>query len=496
MERPEQPGPGKPSVGPMTLIVTVTHPPSDRGFARHVHETLGNADWALDSPAGLALLQSLLRTSYPLASVVAQEQPSLHGNRGPDARVMVFRDGVAAADAESLGWLGATFDQHGAAAYRLALEIVHHRNDAESVVERAFQDLSSQRTVPAGPDRLEAFLGERVRSLAASVLEARTAQEARIWARDLGAGPGGAEAGTADPGREDAGRFAGRFARAQETLAAMPVVQRTALELARSEGLTRGAIAGRLGLDVTQVTALLTAAMYSVRLGVPRPVVHSATDGPRATARSGSPVAAALEAWRLVDRALARLGQDDPAYAKAVGDVERSRSQFHDAVARMQALWADGNRVTPSSLAAASRKQDDAQGRASAVPSGSALTVVRAWVKDEERRTEGDRHQVIVVTDAERRYVAVTTNIQTLLGYQPEEVLGRRVEDLAAPALVEATPTLWDRFVAAAHDAMTFALLAKDGRIVPVRYDATADYPVPGFHTSRLWPLSDSSLSR
>jgi PAS domain S-box-containing protein len=205
-----------------------------------------------------------------------------------------------------------------------------------------------------------------------------------------------------------------------------------------------------------------------------------------------SEVPAALAAWRLAERAVARLDASDPGHERAVATLDQARTAFHEAAERMAALLAGDQRAIPAAHLPSTSGIDAAQPTLPEVRPSLGLTVVRAWVAGQERVTT-DQEQVIVVTDDQRRYVAVSANIRGLLGYQPNEVIGRRIEDLAAPKLVAATPTLWNRFVAVTHDAMTFALLAKDGRVVSVRYDATADHPLTGYHTSRLWPLSGAS---
>lgn len=115
------------------------------------------------------------------------------------------------------------------------------------------------------------------------------------------------------------------------------------------------------------------------------------------------------------------------------------------------------------------------------------IDAVRAWL--DYQLEVGPTDEVILVTDDDRRYVAATSNVTALLGFQPEELIGRRVDDFAAPELVSTTPALWGRFVQATRDADHFRLVAKDGRQIEVAYDARANYPVPGFHVSRLRPL-------
>jgi PAS domain S-box-containing protein len=394
------------------------------------------------------------------------------------APIVVFRDGLATRDPEPLGWLGMMFDQHGARAYNLALQMVHRREEAGAIVERAFRMLAGRHAATPDAGDVGAFLLDQVRGLAAAALAAAMAP---------------AVLGAPDPALADSAPIEVGEEAGQHLLAAIPGLQRRALELARGEGLTRGEIAERLGLGVPEVTTLLADAMYSLR-GIANARLRTTTDRTRASARPVSEVPAALAAWRVAERAMARLEAGDPGYPRAVVTLDRTRTEFHAAVARMAALLADDQRASPAAQVPPTSGIETAAPTLPEVPSSDRLTVVRAWVAGQERIAT-DTEQVIVVTDEQRRYVAVSANICGLLGYQPNEVIGRRIEDLAAPKLVAATPTLWNRFIAVTHDAMTFALLAKDGRVVTVRYDATADYPLNGFHTSRLWPLSGASPS-
>jgi PAS domain S-box-containing protein len=114
------------------------------------------------------------------------------------------------------------------------------------------------------------------------------------------------------------------------------------------------------------------------------------------------------------------------------------------------------------------------------------IDAVRAWLDYQLEVAPTD--EVILVADDDRRYVAATGNVTALLGYQPAELMGRLIDELAAPELVPATPSRWERFVKATGEADRFRLVARDGSHVEVEYEARADYPVPGFHVSRLRP--------
>jgi PAS domain S-box-containing protein len=91
------------------------------------------------------------------------------------------------------------------------------------------------------------------------------------------------------------------------------------------------------------------------------------------------------------------------------------------------------------------------------------------------------------VADDEGIYVGATRGVSQVLGYNPADLVGRRIQDLAAPDLRELTPHDWSAFLAAGRQEGTYRLVAKDGTVVSLRFQARAHHPVPGFHSSRLW---------
>jgi hypothetical protein len=77
----------------MDTVVPVCFPSSDLGFGERVRAFVHSERWHLASAEGTALLQALLRESYPLASVVPHER--LLVDDGHLVQVLdVFRDGV------------------------------------------------------------------------------------------------------------------------------------------------------------------------------------------------------------------------------------------------------------------------------------------------------------------------------------------------------------------------------------------------------------------
>jgi hypothetical protein len=72
-----------------------TYPPADLTFAARVRSIVGRAPWDLSSAEGVALLQAVVRTRYPNATVRVDEST----NAGWAATLMVdvYRDGDAGA---------------------------------------------------------------------------------------------------------------------------------------------------------------------------------------------------------------------------------------------------------------------------------------------------------------------------------------------------------------------------------------------------------------
>jgi hypothetical protein len=72
--------------------------------------------------------------------------------------------------------------------------------------------------------------------------------------------------------------------------------------------------------------------------------------------------------------------------------------------------------------------------------------------------------------------------------WRKAELLGRRIEDIAALDLVATTPVAWQRFLADGRQDGQFRLLHRDDHEIPLRFQARTHHPIAGFHTSRLWP--------
>jgi PAS domain S-box-containing protein len=109
--------------------------------------------------------------------------------------------------------------------------------------------------------------------------------------------------------------------------------------------------------------------------------------------------------------------------------------------------------------------------------------VVTAWLSYQAALGSAP-DELILVADDERELVAVSGNARPLLGYEPEELRGRRVDDIVADAAT--VPDRWTQFRSSGREKDLIPLRAKNGSVVVFEYDARPDFPVPGCHVSRL----------
>jgi PAS domain S-box-containing protein len=119
----------------------------------------------------------------------------------------------------------------------------------------------------------------------------------------------------------------------------------------------------------------------------------------------------------------------------------------------------------------------------------ASIAVVAAWLAYHAPNEEAEPGSFVLVADDEQRYVAVSNGVTATLGYQPADLIGRRIEDIAPPDLAASTPADWQRFLAEGRQDGEFRLVAADGREVTLRFQARAHYPIAGYHRSRLWPV-------
>lgn len=115
----------------------------------------------------------------------------------------------------------------------------------------------------------------------------------------------------------------------------------------------------------------------------------------------------------------------------------------------------------------------------------AALAVVKAWT-DYQNAVPPPAGEFMLVANDEGRYVAATDGVTGVLGYAPAELIGRRIVDITAQAIADATPQEWARFLAAGRQDGFYQLRHAGGGVVEVRYRARAHHPIPGYHVSVL----------
>jgi PAS domain-containing protein len=116
--------------------------------------------------------------------------------------------------------------------------------------------------------------------------------------------------------------------------------------------------------------------------------------------------------------------------------------------------------------------------------------LVSAWLDYQLATGAFDPNCAVLVADDEQRYVAVVGKIGPILGYAPADLIGRRVVEVTAPAIAASAPAQWQRFLADGRQEGGYRILDEDGREVAIRYVATANHPIPGYHLSRIWSMA------
>lgn len=118
----------------------------------------------------------------------------------------------------------------------------------------------------------------------------------------------------------------------------------------------------------------------------------------------------------------------------------------------------------------------------------AALDVLAAWLAYQDAALPPESGEFILVAGDDQVYVAATAGVRAVLGYEPDELVGRTISELAAPELRASTAAEWAAFLAAGRLDGRFRLMTKGGGPIALRFQARAHHPVPGFHISRLWP--------
>jgi PAS domain S-box-containing protein len=80
--------------------------------------------------------------------------------------------------------------------------------------------------------------------------------------------------------------------------------------------------------------------------------------------------------------------------------------------------------------------------------------------------------EYVVFVDANRRYLDVTEGVCSLLGYSRAELVGKTIDDITPPEIKGNVSATFQQFVNAGGLSGQFLLMARDGRRIPIRYDA------------------------
>ena len=78
----------------------------------------------------------------------------------------------------------------------------------------------------------------------------------------------------------------------------------------------------------------------------------------------------------------------------------------------------------------------------------AALRVVGAWATYQNASLPDDTDEFMLVADDNGTYIAATNGVRGVLGYEPGSLVGQRIVDITAPAILDQTQAEWERFLA------------------------------------------------
>lgn len=368
----------------MSRVLAVCTPDSDLSFGEHVRGVVAEDRFDLRSPEGVALIEALLRKSYPMATVLPKDIGAAGGWHATLV-VEVDRDGLGdrgATDEEGtrghLAWVESVHGQSGGQAFETAMGILHDSDAAAAIVEQAFDEVAgssdSGTSVEAGGAAVEAATH-------------RLAIDARAALGLVG----------------------------DAAMSGLRPDQREALELAVFEDLEIDAIADRMQSSAAVIQELLRNALAAISSGA-------------------------------VPSAPAILG--------------RWRGALH--------LWEALPEAHPDRIV-------------------HSLAVAHAWLEYQTATGAVASDEFVLITDSNRRFVAVTANAAPLLGRT--SLVGKLVDDITAPAARPSLPDTWATFLADGAMVGDYACERPGLEPLMVTFRGYAGRPLPGLQVSYLRPL-------
>jgi len=312
-------------------VGATTFPASDASFAAYVRQVLGARRWDLQSPEGRALLQALLRHSYPVATVIAREQLVPDGRLALATVVAVYRDGFAVSPGDAPRWMSEVFERYGSEAYGLALAVLRDPAAADAALEDALLSTVRRDWLARDRDAAGFSLLYAVRQRATGMLRHRN-QVDPSW--DTGE-PSTVEVAGDLPGRE-AGLGPGT-ARARHALS--PDL-RVVFDLSYMEGLAPDATGLRLGIDPGQVVDRLDDALKMLVTALANELAGQPDASAGEMPREALPVHAALARWREAELRVARAQTGGPEHNAAAEERDSARANYWAAIERVGHLRA------------------------------------------------------------------------------------------------------------------------------------------------------------
>lgn len=356
----------------MNRVLAVCTPDTDQTFGEHVRGVVADDRFDLRSPEGVALIEALLRKSYPMATVLPKDI-GVAGGWHATLVVEVDRDGLGRG-----AWREAVEDRSGGAAVELAMGILDDGVAASAIVEQALDEVTSS---PVSSLSVDA---------GGTAMEAAT-QRLAIDAR------------------------AARGLVGDAAMSGLRPDQREALELSIFEDLDIHAIAIRMQSSPEVVQGLLRDAAAAIGSGV----VPSAP--------------AILGRWRDAVRSWEALPEEHP------------------------------DRVVHS------------------------ISVAHAWLEYQAATGAIPADEFVLITDASRRFVAVSANAAPMLGRT--SLVGKRIDDITAPSARPSLPETWATFLAEGSMAGDYA--CERPGMVPLRvtFRGYAGRPLPDLQVAYLRPM-------